>query len=94
MGKVATPHRPVGVLAIADKRLSRRGGETSLPSRRRQLLAKHMDVFTSGGHAPHQHLRLPGTPLRDGLFARGLLFVGNAKTLDFTGDVPHPPEIN
>ena len=43
-----------------------------------------MHVFSRGDHAPHQNLRLPGTPLRDDSLARGrVLLVGDAKTLDF-----------
>ena len=64
MREVFAAHRPIGILSVGDKRLARRRGKPSLPSRRGQLSAKGMHVFSASDHAPHQHLRLPGPRLR------------------------------
>ena len=94
MREVATPNRPIRLLAVGDKGLPRRGSEPALPCGRRQLLAEGMDVLARGDHATNQHLRLSSTRLRFRLLAGGfLLVVGNAKTLDFPGDLPYPTEV-
>ena len=80
MGEVATPNRPVRLLAVADKRLARRGGEAALPSGGRQLLAEGMHVLPRGDHATHQHLRLPSTAAAIPSPPSGFLLLSERKT--------------